>query len=79
MSLLPPTAAGKWEHGWWGAGRRLSTMFQQRAHTAEPEDTCPDCGGHWPAELRQCERCGLTIEEVAERVAASRRRDLTDG
>lgn len=36
-------------------------------------DDCPDCGQPWPPELRTCPSCGLTVEEVAERVARSRR------
>lgn len=32
---------------------------------------CPDCDGEWPVETNECPNCGLTIENIAERVASS--------
>lgn len=29
---------------------------------------CPDCHGEWPVETNECPTCGLTIEEIGERL-----------
>ena len=36
----------------------------------EAENPCPDCGRDWPETTVSCYACGLTVEEVAERLAA---------
>lgn len=37
------------------------------------DDLACECGAEWVETMRPCPGCGLTIEQVAERVAAGRR------
>ena len=50
-------APGDWLGQWW--------LMSEPPQQAE----CPDCRKPWPDGLRACPACGLTIEEVAERLA----------
>ena len=36
------------------------------------DEQCPDCGALWPETMRPCPTCGLSIEDVAERLARRR-------
>lgn len=31
---------------------------------------CPDCNGEWPDGITACPSCGLTMEEIAERLVS---------
>lgn len=35
-----------------------------------PSEPCPDCGAEWCDKASACTSCGLTIEDVAETLAA---------
>jgi len=36
-----------------------------------PPEPCSDCGAEWDDAGARCSGCGLTIEAVAERIAAA--------
>lgn len=39
------------------------------AHAVGGDLDCPDCGETWPDNASACPECGLSVEQVAQRLA----------